>query len=203
MEKNKQQLVGYLSKLKELESLIEGGQDDDKIFTEVNDIIDGLTNVAQTESAQSSIGAKLKFVNKSDNPDPTFAKEGDSGFDLRAFVPFPVLIPTGKVKLIPTGLYFEVAKGLEVQIRPRSGLAANKGVTVLNTPGTLDSGYRGELKIILANLGEFQLTVENGDRIAQGVVCPVYGEGNLEMIKVDELTISERNEGGFGHSGVK
>jgi len=203
MEKNREQLVEYLNKLKELESQIESGEDDDKIFGEVNSIIDGLTTVAQSESVQSSIGAKLKFVNKSDNPDPTFAKEGDSGFDLRAFVPFPVLIPPGKVKLIPTGLYFEVAKGLEVQIRPRSGLAANKGITVLNTPGTLDSGYRGEVKIILANLGEFQLNVENGDRIAQGVVCPVYGEGNLQMIKVDELSNSERNEGGFGHSGVK
>lgn len=203
MEKNKEELIEYLRKLQHLETQIESGDDDDKIFNEVNSIIDGLTNVAQSESAQSSIGAKLKFINKSDNLDPTFAKEGDSGFDLRAFVPFPVKIPPGKVKLIPTGLYFEVEKGLEVQIRPRSGLAANKGVTVLNTPGTLDSGYRGELKIILANLGEFHLTVENGDRIAQGVVCPVYGEGKLDMIKVDELTISERNEGGFGHSGVK
>jgi len=203
MEKNKEELVGYLRKLQQLETQIESGNDDAKIFNEVNSIIDGLTNVAQSESVQSSIGAKLKFVNKSDNPDPTFAKEGDSGFDLRAFVPFSVKIPPGKVKLIPTGLYFEVEKGLEVQIRPRSGLAANKGVTVLNTPGTLDSGYRGELKIILANLGEFHLTVENGDRVAQGVVCPVYGEGKLDMIKVDELTISERNEGGFGHSGVK
>jgi len=203
MEKNREQLVGFLHKLQQLEAQIEGGEDDAKIFGEVNSIIDGLTTVAQSESVQSSIGAKLKFVNKSNNPDPSFAKEGDSGFDLRAFLPFPALIPPGRVRLIPTGLYFEVAKGLEVQIRPRSGLALNKGVTVLNTPGTLDSGYRGELQIILANMGEFQLTVENGDRIAQGVVCPVYGEGNLEMIKVDELTISERNEGGFGHSGVK
>jgi len=203
MEKNKEVLVGYLRKLEELEAQIEGGEDDAKIFTEVNSIIDGLTTVAQAESVQSSIGAKLKFVNKSNNPDPSFAKDGDSGFDIRAFVPFEVKIPPGKVKLIPTGLYFEVEKGLEVQVRSRSGLAANKGVMVLNSPGTLDSGYRGELKIILANLGEFQLNVENGDRIAQGVVCPVYGEGKLEMIKVDELTISERNEGAFGHSGMK
>ena len=139
----------------------------------------------------------------SDNPDPAFSKEGDSGFDVRAFIPFPIHLRPGIIKLIPTGLYLEVEKGLEVQIRSRSGLAANKGVMVLNSPGTLDSGYRGELKIILANFGTFPLSIENGDRIAQGVVCPVYGEGNLEMIKVEKLSDSERKDGGFGHSGVK
>lgn len=203
MEKNKEQLLGFLNKLQQLESQIENGDDDDKIFSEVNTIIDGLTTVAQTESVQKSIGAELKFVNKSNNPDPTFAEEGDSGFDLRAFIPFPVLIPPGKVKTVPTGLYFEVEKGLEIQVRPRSGLARNKQVTVLNTPGTVDSKYRGEVQIILANFGEFQLNVENGDRIAQGVVCPVYGEGKLDMIKVDELSKTKRNDSGFGSSGVK
>ena len=203
MEKNREQLVGFLHKLQQLEAQIESGDDDDKIFGEVNTIIDGLTTVAQTESVQSSIGAELKFVNKSDNPDPVFAEEGDSGFDLRAFVPFPVLIPPGKVKTIPTGLYFEVKKGLEVQARSRSGLARNKQVMVLNSPGTIDSKYRGEVQIILANFGEFQLTIENGDRIAQGVVCPVYGEGFLDMIKVEELSKTKRNDSGFGSSGIK
>lgn len=200
---NRKILEGYLRKLKDLEDRINDGEDDTGLITEVNDIIEGLTRESQKGVVKESIGAKLKFINESDNPDPDFSKEGDSGFDIRAFVPFEVKLPVGKVKLIPTGLYFEVDKGLEVQVRSRSGLAANKGIMVLNSPGTVDSGYRGEIKIILANLGEFPLTVKSGDRIAQGVVCPVYGEGNLELIKVKTLSNSERNDGGFGHTGIE
>ncbi len=203
MEKNKKELEKYLRKLQEIEKQIDGGSDDSELFNEVNKIIDGLTNVAQEDITKNSVGAKLKFINQSENPDPSFSKEGDSGFDIRASIPFAVHIPVGKIKLIPTGLYFEVDKGLEIQIRSRSGLAANKGVFVLNSPGTIDSGYRGEIKIILANFGDFPLSVENGDRIAQGVVCPVYGEGNLSMMKVNKLSNSERNEGGFGHTGIE
>ncbi len=200
---NKKELTEYLRKLQKIEEQINDGEADTELIKEVNDIINGLTVESQKAKVKSTVGAQLKFVNKSDNPDPTFGKEGDSGFDIRADLRFDEQVPIGKVRLIPTGLYFEVEKGLEVQIRSRSGLAANKGIMVLNSPGTLDSGYRGELKIILANLGEFPLTVQNGDRIAQAVVCPVYGEGKLDMIKVEELSISERNEGGFGHTGVK
>ena len=203
MKKNDKVLEGYLKRLQRLESEINEDSDGGELINELNKIVDDLTQETQVGIIKNSINAKLKFVNKSDNPDPTFAEEGDSGFDLRAFIPFPVLIPPGKVKTIPTGLYFEVEKGLEVQVRPRSGLAKNKQVTVLNTPGTVDSKYRGEVQIILANFGEFQLNVENGDRIAQGVVCPVYGEGKLEMIKVDELSKTKRADGGFGHTGIK
>jgi len=200
---NKKKLEEYLRKLQLIEGQINDGEEDPSFIKEVNDIINGLTEESQREKIKSTVGTQLKFINKSGNPDPTFGKKGDSGFDVRADLRFDEQIPIGKVRLIPTGLYFEVENGLEVQIRSRSGLAANKGVMVLNSPGTLDSGYRGELKIILANLGEFPLTVQNGDRIAQAVVCPVYGEGKLEMIKVEELSISERNDGGFGHTGVK
>ena len=203
MEKDKKVLEGYLKKLQRLESEINDDTDDVELIGELNTIIDGLTKESQSGNVKNSISARLKYVNESTNPDPTFAKEGDSGFDVRAFIPHPTHIPPGKIKLIPTGLYFEVEKGLEVQIRSRSGLAANKGVMVLNSPGTLDSGYRGELKIILANLGEFPLSVENGDRIAQAVVCPVYGEGKLVIEKVGKLSNSERSDGGFGHTGVK
>lgn len=204
VEKNNNKIIeSYLHKLQKLEKRINEGDDDGTILSEVNTIIDGLTRESQKGIVKTSIGAKLKVVNESDNPDPSFEKEGDSGFDIRAFVPFEVKLPPGKIKMIPTGLYFEIDKGLEVQVRPRSGLAVNKGITVLNAPGTVDSGYRGEIKIILANLGEFPLTVQNGDRIAQGVVCPVYGEGNLEILKVEELSNSERSDGGFGHTGVK
>jgi dUTP pyrophosphatase len=95
-----------------------------------------------------------------------------------------IVVDPGKFKMISTGLYFEVNKGLEIQIRPRSGLASKNGISIVNTPCTIDSHYRGEIKIILINFGEERFTIKNGDRIAQGVVCPVYGEGNLSIIKV-------------------
>jgi dUTP pyrophosphatase len=203
MGENKKVLEGYLRKLQQLEEQINDGSPDTDLIGEVNQIIDGLTKESQKATVKDTTLASLKFINESGNPDPTFSKEGDSGFDIRAHLRFDEQLPVGKVRVIPTGLYFEVEKGLEVQIRPRSGLAANKGITILNTPGTIDSGYRGEIKIILANLGEFPLTIQNGDRIAQGVVCPVYGEGKLDLIKVEDLSDSERNDGGFGHTGVK
>ena len=203
MDKDKKILEEYLHKLQQLETGINDDTDDVELLTELNKIVDELTKETQAGIVMDSIGAKLKFINESDNPDPSFAKEGDSGFDIRAFVPFDVQILIGKIKVIPTGLYFEVEKGLEVQIRSRSGLSANKGVMVLNSPGTIDSGYRGEIKIILSNFGEFAITVKSGDRIAQGVVCPVYGEGKLTLEKVVDLSKTERNDGGFGHTGVE
>ena len=203
MDQNKKQLEEYLRRLQQMESELTDGADEGEFMRELNGIIDGLTKEAQTGIVKNAVGATLKFVNKSDNPDPSFAKEGDSGFDVRAFIPFPTHVPPMKVKTIPTGLYFEVKKGLEVQIRSRSGLSRNKQVMVLNSPGTLDSGYRGELEIIFANFGENTITIENGDRIAQAVVCPVYGEGNLVFEKVQKLSESERSDGGFGHTGVK
>lgn len=203
MEKNNEILEGYLKKLQQLERDLNEDSDEGELMKELNSIIDGLTHESQLGVVKNSINARLKFVNQSDNPDPSFAKEGDSGFDVRAFIPFPTHVPPMKVKTIPTGLYFEVKKGLEVQIRSRSGLSRNKQVMVLNSPGTLDSGYRGELVIIFANFGEHTITIENGDRIAQAVVCPVYGEGNLDFEKVQKLSESERSDGGFGHTGVK
>jgi len=202
-EKDNKILEEYLRKLQKLEKDLNDDPDDDEMLIELNTIIDGLTKTSQNSIVEETLKPKLKFINKSDNPDPTFAKEGDSGFDLRANIEFDMQVPIGKVRIVPTGLYFEVKKGLEIQIRSRSGLAANKGIMVLNSPGTIDSDYRGEVKIILANFGEFPLTVTHGDRIAQGVVCPVYGEGNLDMIKVEKLSETQRNTSGFGDSGVK
>ena len=195
MGKNDQKFEEYLHKLQQLEKDINEGADDDGLINELNGIIDGLTKESQTSIIKNSIKARLKFINRSNNPDPSFEMEGDSGFDLRAFVPFDVQIPVGKFRVIPTGLYFEVEKGLEVQIRPRNGLAKHKGVTVLNTPGTINCKYRGEVEVILANFGEFALTVQNGDKIAQGVVCPVYGEGNLELEKLSDTEINSDESG--------
>jgi len=196
-------LDAYLKRLERLESEINDDSDPDEIMKQVNEVIGDISKDIQVEVKELPIGATLKFINRSNNPDPSFAEEGDSGFDLRAFIDKDVTISEGKVSIIPTGLYFEVEKGLEVQVRTRSGMAANTSMFVLNSPGTVDSRYRGEVKIILVNLDDIPHAIRNGDRIAQGVVCPVYGEGKLSIEKVEKLSETIRGSKGFGSSGTK
>jgi dUTP pyrophosphatase len=143
----------------------------------------------------------LNFVNKSKNQDPEYATEGSSGFDLRASE--SKTIEPGCYEMVSTGLFFEIPVNFEIQIRPRSGLAAKNGVTVLNTPGTIDSDYRGEIKIILINHGKTNFRVENGDRIAQAVIAnTVTNFVNLNNItEISQET--ERGSGGFGSTGIK
>ena len=130
---------------------------------------------------------------------PEYAKDGDAGADLSALLEEPVMIKPGERRLIPTGLFFEIEPGYEVQIRPRSGLALKHGITVLNTPGTVDNGYRGEIGVILINTGELPFIVKNGERIAQMVVNKVE---RPTFINAEILSDSDRGEGGFGHTGV-
>jgi dUTP pyrophosphatase len=145
---------------------------------------------------------KIKYINKSKNVDPTYAKDGDSGFDLRANLTDEINIVPGKRMLVPTGLYFQIPLNFELQVRSRSGLALKNGIMVLNSPGTVDSGYRGEVGVILYNTGEEVFTIKNGDRIAQGVIAPVQTLNNSIFIKSDILDSSDRSIGGFGSSGI-
>lgn len=159
----------------------------------------------------------LKFVNKSPNPNPEYAKAGDSGFDLRAWVQFgvdtqctdkegnPVIeLKPGCQQLIHTGLYFILPHCTELQVRARSGLALKGGITVRNGIGTIDEGYRNEVGVILANHGTETLIIHNGDRIAQAALCPVYNSHLVKLEQVDEVPAdTERGLGGFGHSGAK
>jgi dUTP pyrophosphatase len=143
----------------------------------------------------------IKYINKSDNPNPEYAKVGDSGFDLRC-TEGGTLKPLERM-LVPTGLYFELPDGYELQVRPRSGLAAKHGITVLNTPGTVDTGYRGEIKVILVNLSNDTFTFEKGERVAQAVIASRVSSDFGELIEVTNLSDSERGEGGFGSTGTK
>lgn len=131
---------------------------------------------------------------------PVYKTVGAAGADVCAFLEKPVVIKKGSRAMIPTGLFCAIPEGYEIQVRPRSGLAAKNGVTVLNTPGTIDSDYRGEICIILINLGDEDFTVNNGDRIAQLVVAPVTQGVFVPVKKLDE---TERGAGGFGSTGVK
>lgn len=140
----------------------------------------------------------IKIINNSTNALPAYETIGSSGMDLRANLAEPVNLLPMQRALIPTGLFIELPLGYEVQVRPRSGLAIKHGITCLNTPGTIDSDYRGELKIILINLSSDPFTIQHGERIAQMVVQPVV-KATWEEVKV--LNESKRGEGGFGHTG--
>ena len=134
---------------------------------------------------------QIKFVNKSPNPNPSFADVGSSGFDLRAWIEdndgYFILKPFHRT-LIHTGLYFELPNDKEIQVRPRSGLALMHGISVLNTPGTLDASYIGELCVILINLSDEPFLIKNGDRIAQGVLCDALNGYKVDLIQIEKIT---------------
>jgi dUTP pyrophosphatase len=129
---------------------------------------------------------------------PKYQTSGASGFDVRAQLDRETVIEPGERAMIPTGLVFEVPEGYEIQVRPRSGWAAKEGVTVLNSPGTIDSDYRGEVKILLVNLGRKTVTIRDQDRVAQMVVCPVV---KAQLIEAEQVSDTERGDGGFGSTG--
>ncbi len=143
--------------------------------------------------------AEIKVVAKKGAVVPCYKTLGAAGADVSACLDSPVVIKKGERRLIPTGLFFEIPEGYEVQLRPRSGLALKNGITVLNTPGTIDSDYRGEIMALLQNFGESDFTVNNGDRIAQIVVSPVT-RGIFTC--VETLSETERGSGGYGSTGV-
>jgi dUTP pyrophosphatase len=141
---------------------------------------------------------KIEIVNKSLNELPVYSTKQSAGMDLRADLSEPVVMRPLERKLIPTGLYIHLPDGFEAQIRPRSGLAINKGITVLNSPGTIDADYRGEIKIILINLSQEEFIINNGERIAQMIIAPYEQAEWHEVVQLDD---SERGDGGFGHTG--
>jgi len=134
----------------------------------------------------------------SDIPLPEYSTQGSSGLDIRAAVKEEIVISPGEIKLVETNLSVEIPETYEMQVRPRSGLAAKYGIGILNSPGTVDSDYRGEIKIILINFGKEDFKIFRGDRIAQLVISKIY---KAELIETDGLELSERGEGGFGHTG--
>lgn len=204
--------------IKELEHLKKMGIIDDNNASEVENLIkiveslETPTEKIETKTPTPSVktdGFKIgiKFVNTSKNPNPTWAKEGDSGFDLRANLPEgekEVILQPFERMLIPTGLYFELPTSYELQIRPRSGHSYKTGLMAIL--GTVDTGYRGEVKVIMINLNTEPQKIEQGERIAQGVVTTrvstEFGE-LVELKSVEELSTTERGSGGFGSTGTK
>lgn len=143
---------------------------------------------------------KIKVVNRGHQPLPAYATPESAGMDLRANLDEPILLRPLQRKLVPTGLYIELPKGYEAQVRPRSGLALKQGITVLNAPGTIDADYRGEVGVLLINLSDADFVVNDGERIAQMVVARCE---QAEFTEVEALGQTERGAGGYGHTGVK
>ncbi len=143
---------------------------------------------------------KIKIVNKSHHPLPAYATELSAGMDLRANIDEPIVLKPMERRLVQTGLHIALPVGYEAQVRPRSGLALKKGITVLNAPGTVDADYRGDVGVILINLSDEPFIIEDGERIAQMVIAR---HEHAEFIPVDVLDETERGEGGYGHTGVK
>ncbi len=141
---------------------------------------------------------EIKIINTSANPLPAYATPGSSGMDIRANLEQPISLKPLERNLVPTGIFMEIPQGYEVQVRPRSGLAFKQGITCLNTPGTIDADYRGEIKVILINLSQEEQVISHGDRIAQLVVQRVE---QVSWKQVEELEDTERSAGGFGHTG--
>ena len=143
---------------------------------------------------------KIKVINRGHQPLPEYATEQSAGMDLRANIDSPITLRPLDRRLIPTGLHIALPVGYEAQVRPRSGLALKKGITVLNSPGTIDADYRGEIMVLLINLSNDDFVVNDGERIAQMVIA-AHEQGQFET--VTELDTTERGEGGYGHTGVK
>lgn len=142
---------------------------------------------------------EIKIINTSPNPLPQYATAGSSGMDIRASLDLPKALQPMERAMITTGLFIELPEGYEAQIRPRSGLAARQGITCLNSPGTIDSDYRGEIKIILINLSNQEQVIQPGERIAQMVIQKIE---KADWKEVDQIETTIRNEGGFGHTGT-
>lgn len=169
----------------------------------IKDFEKEFSNVSSTIEGTINNTIEIPFINESTNKDHEYATEFSSGFDFKANLNEPLILKPKQFLSVPTGLYFELPNNLEIQVRPRSGLALKYGITVLNSPGTIDSDYRGEVKVILINHSDKDFIINNGDRIAQGVISSYISKNSISFKKVDKLNDNtERSTGGFGSTGI-
>ena len=186
-----------LNVVNDLKSMISDGMDPTKMLESLGITSDELENHF-IDSTQSKI--ELKYTNQDESLVPEYAYGSDSGFDLRSTE--EVWVQANDRKLIPTGLRFDIPDGYEIQVRSKSGLALNQGLMVLNSPGTVDSGYQGEVKVIIFNTTNEKIKITKGQKIAQAVLCPVVNGKWVNLVKVEELDEKDRNNKGFGSTGL-
>jgi dUTP pyrophosphatase len=164
--------------------------------------INEIEKMFNNQPVESTIERKVpvKYVNDSENKNPEYAYDSDSGFDLRSTE--EIWVQANDRRLIPTGLRFDIPDGYEIQVRSKSGLALNQGLMVLNSPGTVDSGYQGEIKVIIFNTTKDRIKIEKGQKIAQAVICPVLNGKWVDLVKVESIQEKDRNDKGFGSTGL-
>jgi len=186
-----------LQQIEDIQKILNDNQDPNTFFNNLGLNIEELEKY-YTDNVFSKI--LLEYVNNSDNKEPEYAYESDSGFDLRSSQ--EIWVQANDRTLIPTGLRFDIPEGYEIQVRSKSGLALNQGLMVLNSPGTVDSGYQGEVKVIIFNTTTERIKIEKGQKIAQAVLCPVINGKWVDLVKVEEIGEKDRNNQGFGSTGL-
>ena len=194
---NYEELKNNLKKIEDLQKFLGEDKNPENFLNNLGLDMEELEKY-YTENVYSKI--LLEYVNDSENSEPEYAYQSDSGFDLRSSE--EVWIFAGDRKLVPTGLRFDIPEGYEIQVRSKSGLALNKGLMVLNSPGTVDSGYQGEVKVILFNTSKENIKIEKGQKIAQAVLAPVVSDKWIDLVKVEEIKEKDRNNNGFGSTGI-
>jgi len=200
MSEKLNRVMDNIKKLKSVQSKVSNFNKSDSQFN-VDDLISNMDELDDILLNQSAGKLKLEYTNESNNGEPEYAYESDSGFDLRSTE--DLWIQANDRKLIPTGLRFDIPDGYEIQVRSKSGLALKQGLMVLNSPGTVDSGYQGEVKVIIFNTTKERIKIEKGQKIAQAVLCPVVNGKWVNLIKVEEIGEKDRNNQGFGSTGLK
>jgi len=188
-----------LNTLKNVQAKLSGLDDEstESMFKSIGVNVDELEGLF-LDTSSSKI--PLKYVNETDNKDPNYEYDSDSGFDLRSTE--ELWVQANDRKLIPTGLRVDIPEGYEIQVRSKSGLALKQGLMVLNSPGTVDSGYQGEIKVIIFNTTNERIKIEKGQKIAQAVLCPVVNGKWVNLIRVEEIGKKDRNDKGFGSTGL-
>jgi dUTP pyrophosphatase len=199
MSEKLNRVMDNIKKLKSVQTKISNFNKSDSQFN-VDDLISNMDELDDILLNQSAGKLKLEYTNESNNKEPEYAYESDSGFDLRSTE--DLWIQSNDRKLIPTGLRFDIPDGYEIQVRSKSGLALKQGLMVLNSPGTVDSGYQGEVKVIMFNTTNERIKIEKGQKIAQAVLCPVVNGKWVNLIKVEEIGEKDRNDKGFGSTGI-
>jgi dUTP pyrophosphatase len=188
-----------LNTLKNVQAKLSGLDDEstESMFKSIGVNVDELEGLF-LDTSSSKI--PLKYVNETDNNDPNYEYDSDSGFDLRSTD--EIWVHPNDRKLVPTGLRVDIPEGYEIQVRSKSGLALKQGLMVLNSPGTVDSGYQGEIKVIIFNTSTSKIKIDKGQKIAQAVLCPVVNGKWVNLIKVEEIGEKDRNDKGFGSTGL-
>jgi dUTP pyrophosphatase len=199
MSEKLNKVMDNIKKLRSVQTKVSGFNESNGEFN-IEDLVSSMEDLDNILYDQKAGKLNLEYTNDSDNKEPEYAYDSDSGFDLRSTE--DVWVQGNDRKLVPTGLRFDIPDGYEIQVRSKSGLALKQGLMVLNSPGTVDSGYQGEVKVIIFNTTKERIKIEKGQKIAQAVLCPVVNGKWINLVKVESIQEKDRNNKGFGSTNL-